>query len=553
MSSSYFMEDLYFGVFNEEVFRSFRLREPSARLEKLLNEYRTMLKTHDPDRFEKEGRLPSEMLDEMGRMGFFGINVPIIYGGLGFNLREYLEFIEEAVKLDLSTALVFMAHTSLAGKVLLLFADEAQKERYLRPAAIGRMILGFGLTEPDRGSDARNIETTAELSKEGTHYVLNGRKTYITNANYAQAFTIFAQMDPEKPGHMGVFIVHRDWEGVEVGADMPKMGLKASSTASIQLKDVRVPAENLVGKPGEGFKIAMTILNYGRLKLGAASAGLMDQSLEDMKKRAETRIQFGRPIKEFPLIQEKLVQARVRSFVCTAMNDFTAELLEKQPKLDLAVETSHCKLYGTTRAWDTLYDAQQVAGGAGYLSTQPYEKRLRDMRVATVFEGTTEIHSIYPPLFILRKFDHKMREQGKGFFSKALQLLKVAYRRAFRPSRFADRELRKAFRLARSNAKTLKKMLCLGALVHGKHIGERQFLLRRITRLSTATYGLFAVLARLSSQAEKDRIQDRDRVLLRYVMEEVKEEAKVNTRLFGNRKEKIHQSVVRELFSTTEE
>ena len=162
------------------------------------------------------------------------------------------------------------------------------------------MIFSYALTEPRIGSDAQHVETMAELSDDATHYVLNGQKTYITNANYAGGLTVFAQMDGKRPGFMGAFIVETSWDGVKIGKDMPKMGLKASSTAAIQLKDVRVPVENLLGKPGDGFRIAMAVLNYGRLGLGAASVGMMDQSLKDMMKRATTRIQFGVPIGDFP-------------------------------------------------------------------------------------------------------------------------------------------------------------------------------------------------------------------------------------------------------------
>jgi len=202
------------------------------------------------------------------------------------------------------------------------------------------------------------------------------------------------------------------------------MGLKASSTAPIQLKDVRVPVENLLGRPGDGFKIAMTILNYGRLALGAGAAGLMRRSLQDMVKRAASRKQFGVPINRFELIQEKMVRARVNGYVVEAMTEFTAAMLGQDPLAPVAIESSHCKLFGTNRAWDTLYDALQVAGGSGYLSTQPYEKRMRDFRVTTIFEGTTEIHSIYPALFTLRTLAKRIAAECPTTASRLKFLLK---------------------------------------------------------------------------------------------------------------------------------
>ena len=242
----------------------------------------------------------------------------------------------------------------------------------------------------------------------------------------------------------------------------------------------------------------MTVLNYGRLALGAASVGMMRKSLEDMGKRSSTRVQFGVPIRDFPLIQEKLARAKVNNFVSSAINDFTAALLEKNPKGNLAVETSHCKLFGTTRAWDTLYDAFQVAGGSAYLTTNPYEKRLRDFRVATVFEGTTEIHSIYPALTALRNLSKEVRQVGKKPSSRARFFLTNLFRRAEWPLELKDRTLNKASNLARANARTIRRLLLLGSAVYGEKALKKQFFLRRVTTLSLYLYGLLAVLARLA-------------------------------------------------------
>ena len=549
MSSLYFMEDLCLGSFNERLFRAFSPTEPSARVTSLISDYRNLMSGYDVGRFEKEERLPDELLKKLGALGLFGINIPEAHGGLGFTLREYLHFIEEAIKLDVSTALTFMSHTSLGVHVLMLFGDDRQKNRYLVPAATGHKIVAFGLTEPGGGSDARNLQTTAVPSPDGKHYILDGAKTYITNANYAGFITVFARMDPKKPGHMGVFIVETDWKGVELGENMPKMGLKASSTAFVRLDQVRVPVENRVGKPGDGFKIAMTILNYGRLKLGAAAVGLLDQSMKDMKKRAATRLQFGQPIQNFPLVQEKLVQARVRGFVSSAMNEFAAMILEEAPKFDLAIETSHCKLFGTTRVWDTLYDALQVAGASGYLSTQPYERRMRDMRAATLFEGTTEIHSIYPPLFMLRKLNKRWDAQKKNSISRMLYCLGAAFRRVRWPLRYKDEAMSKAAALAGANARTLKRMLFLGLLLYGKKLPQQQFFLRRWTTLSMYTYGLMAVLANMSARRSQGMQEQGDPELLLYFVEEAREVRKRNKRLLPDKKERLHKLLFRRIAS----
>jgi len=548
MSTESFLDGIYQGSFDGEVFRTFRTPKPGDKVRILLDSFRQLMEEYPPSQLEEEGRIPDKMLKEMGRIGLFGISIPELYGGLGFDLWEYLKTVEELTSVDLAVSLVSMAHLSIGVKGIVLFGTEEQKEKYLKPAATGEMIFSYALTEPHIGSDAQHIETKAELSPDGTHYILNGHKTYITNANYAGGLTVFAQMDPKRPGFMGAFIVETNREGVKIGKDMPKMGLKVSSTAAIQFKDVRVPVENLLGKPGDGFKIAMTILNYGRLGLGASSVGMMEQSIEDMKARSSSRIQFGVPIKDFPLVQEKMVTARVNSTIASAMNAFAGGLLEDDVLANVALETSHCKLFGTTRAWDTLYDALQVAGGAGYLATQPYEKRMRDFRVATVFEGTTEIHSIYPALFLMRKISKQMELLNAGRFSQLGFLLRNLFSRTRWPLKYKNKVMQKAAKLARANARTIRRMLFVGLLVYGKKAQEKEFFLRRITTLSLYLFGLLALLARLTSDHKAGRLRQEDLHVLHYFLEEAKEARDKNRRLFFSKKEALHDRIFRSLF-----
>jgi acyl-CoA dehydrogenase family member 9 len=548
MQSGSFLENIYIGSLDKAALDSFKIEKESERVRTIVEQFREILREYPPSTIESEGRIPDEMLRKMAESGLFGASIPEAYGGIGLSLWEYLKTIEEMVKVDISVALTSIAHLSIGTKGIVLFGNEFQKQKYLVPAASGKMIFSYALTEPRIGSDAQRIETHAVLSDDGTHYILNGQKTYITNANYAGGLTVFAQMDPAKPGFMGSFIVETSWDGVKIGKDMPKMGLKASSTASIQFKNVRVPVENLLGEPGEGFKIAMTILNYGRLGLGAASIGMMDQSLEDMKKRSSSRIQFQVPIKSFPLIQEKLVRARTHSFVSSAMDDFVVKLLDEAPLANVAIETSHCKLFGTTRAWDTLYNALQVAGGAGYIATQPYEKRMRDFRVATVFEGTTEIHSIYPPVFALRKIARSIRASKTNPASEILFLIKLLFKKTNWPLDFEEREMKKASKIAKANASSIKRMLSLGLILYGRKAFEKQFFLRRITNLSLYLFGLIAVLAKLTAEKKTGTLSKESLNLLRYFVEEAREARKENRRFFDSKKEALNGTVFEDLF-----
>jgi acyl-CoA dehydrogenase family protein 9 len=331
---------------------------------------------------------------------------------------------------------------------------------------------------------------------------------------------------------------------------MPKMGLKASSTAAIQFKDVKVPRENLLGRPGDGFKIAMVILNYGRMALGAASAGMMKQSLADMAQRSASRTQFGVSINQFELIQEKMVKAKVNGYVASAMTAFTAGMLESHPTALVAMESSHCKLFGTTRAWDAIYDALQVAGGSGYLSTQPYEKRMRDFRVTTIFEGTTEIHSIYPATFALRLLGKRIQAKTTGRLSQVVMLIKELFRRSNWPLAFNDQHLRRAARFARSSARRIRLMILAGSIIYGRSITQKQFLLRRITTLSLYLYGLIAVMAKIEAARKSGSAAAADIDVLNYFLEEARRSRKLNRRLFPIRQEQLHNKLAADLRET---
>lgn len=536
-----FLETLYLDRFDKARFQGFSFPEPDPRAEDVISRYRELIKNYPPAKLEKEGSIPEELMDGLKEIGLFGLNIPEEYGGVGLGLAGYLSVLRAIARTDMALALTPTAHLSIGLKGIILFGTEQQKRKYLTQAATGEMIFAYALTEPGTGSDAQHIQTTATLSEDGTHYILNGQKTYITNGGFAGGLTAFAQLDPEKPGFMGAFIIETAWGGVEVGNEIPKMGLKISSTTPISFKDVKVPVENLLGQPGDGFKIAMTILNYGRLGLGSASAGAMDQSLEDMFKRATTRKQFGMPIRDFELIQEKMVRTAVHSFASASMTAATAGLLEEDHTGPLAMESSHVKLYGTTRAWDTLDEALQTAGGSGYLATNPYEKRMRDFRVTTVFEGTSEIHSMYPALYLVRNLGKRLKGMGRA--SQFWYLVKHAYGSPGIVLNYSDPVMSRAVRMASELTRSVKKLVHMGVLKYGKGIVGREFLLRRITNLSMAGYSLLATVAAIDTMQKAGQdISDRLN-LLGYLTQEARETLKSQSRIVYNDLEKAHQKV----------
>jgi acyl-CoA dehydrogenase family protein 9 len=540
-----FLGNLYQGCFRPELFHPYARLPEEEKVQQFLRRFREAVQGYEPGQLEHLGAVPPELMARMGRSGIFGLTIPREYGGLAFNTGEYLRVIEELAAADMSLAIIPLAHLSIGLKGILLFGSQEQKRRYLPRAAAGELVFAYALTEPDTGSDAQHIRTSARLSEGGTAYLLEGTKTYITNANYAGAFTVFAQLDPQAPGSMGAFIVERGWEGVKVGTDMPKMGLAVSSTASIRFQQVRVPRENLIGEPGDGFRIAMTILNYGRLGLGASAAGLIARSLADMRRRAAGRRQFGVPIREFELVQEKLVQARAHGFAAAAMTYHTAALLDRDQLMNDMFESSHVKLYGTTRGWDTLNEALQTAGGSGYLTTLPYEKRLRDFRVTSVFEGTTEIHSIYPPLSLLRTLGEALRRK-RGPARLAL-FARFTRARALNPRRETNPGLREALRVAAGSERLFRRLLAAGLRRYGKTIASEEFFLRRMTHLSLSLFWLAAAVGFEKARHPDGPYPPEELEVIRYLAEEAREVQAREGRVERSPREEAHRRVMASL------
>lgn len=552
------MEKIYRGQFDPHLLQIGSPNIDEAKVARFVGRYSELLKEHLAAGKEADGVLPAQLIHKMAESGFFGLTVDAEYGGQGLKLCEYLKVVEEIARQDIPIAFTFLAHLSIGIKAIQLFGSPEQKQKYLPLAASGQMIFAFALTEPRIGSDAQHIETTATLSQDQSHYMLTGKKTYITNANYAGGMTVFAQMDPKQPGLIGAFIVETAWEGVQVGKEMPKMGLTSSSTAPVQFKQVRVPRQNLLGTPGEGFKIAMSVLNYGRLSLGASSASFMRLSTAEMLKRASSRIQFQVPIGDFQLIREKIVRARVGEAVSSAMNDLAAAALQDSPFLTTAVETSHCKLFGTTRAWETAYEALQTAGGAGYLKTLPYEKRMRDIRVTTVFEGTTEVHSIYPALWGMRMLTKSLKDSGRSVLSLAGDLVKLLLKGPKWPVLYENSILCQGLNEAKRCARATRVLLLSGILLYGKkiargQIADKEFLLRRITTLSLYTFGLLALLRQTDIKHKAGTVEAEDLILLQYFVAEAKTARKANGRLLDSRRERLVSALYQELSKSPSE
>ncbi|HEX7296312.1 MAG TPA: acyl-CoA dehydrogenase family protein, partial [Pyrinomonadaceae bacterium] len=373
--------------------------------------------------YAKDWPLTRELLLKAGELDLLRVDIPEAYGGLGLD-KVSSAYVGEQIGIIPSFAGSLGAHTTIGTLPIVYFGTESQKERYLPKLASGEMIGAYALTEPGSGSDALAASTKATLTEDGKYYVLNGQKMWITNGGFADLFTIFAKVDGEK---FTAFIVEREM-GVVSGREEPKLGLDGSSTTALVLDNVRVPVENVLGRVGEGHKVAFNILNLGRLKLGTRNIGSAKQALTRAIRYAVERRQFGRAIAEFGLIKQKLAEMAVRCYIGDAMVYRTLgdvdRTLEAIDQLDhdrvlkaiegYAVECSINKVW-TSEALATVVDESlQVFGGYGYSQEFPAERAYRDARITRIYEGTNEINRLIITTRVLRKGIQSQVELDRG-------------------------------------------------------------------------------------------------------------------------------------------
>ncbi|MCI4346296.1 MAG: acyl-CoA dehydrogenase family protein [Thermoplasmata archaeon] len=349
-------------------------------------------------------QFPAASVRRMQEEGYFGVPVPEAYGGLGLGKVGYCILLEELGRVDASHGSIVGAHTSLGTTPLLYFGTEAQKERWLRPAAKGEKLLAFSLTEPGSGSDSGSLNTRAERS--GDRFLLNGTKLYVTNGKEADTVVVLALTDPTLGPNGGVsaFLLDKGTPGFSVGRCEKKMGLHGTSTAELILEGVELGPEHLLGELGKGFSIAMTALDVGRVSLGAASLGALEAAAEGALRFAQERTQFGRPIVEYEAIQFKLADMAMHAqalrylvYNAAARQDRMGIEPAKWSRVERAAKTREAavvKCLASEWASAGIDEALQIHGGIGYIRGTPIERAYRDARIAQIFEGTNEIQRL---------------------------------------------------------------------------------------------------------------------------------------------------------------
>ena len=350
--------------------------------------------------WDQENRFPWEIVRKMAEQGWMGIPYPREYGGAGLDAICYAIAVEELSRVDGGCGVILSAHTSLGTWPIFAYGTEEQKRRYLVPLASGEKLGAFGLTEPNAGSDAGRTETTAVLA--GDHYLLNGEKIFITNGDEAEIYVIFAVTTPGI-GTKGIsaFIVEKGWEGFTFGDHYDKLGIRSSTTAQLLFHDVKVPKENLLGREGQGFPIAMAALDGGRVGIAAQALGIAQGAFDSAVEYAKERVQFDKPIAFHQGISFKIADMATK-LRCARLLVYSAAA-RKEAHEPYALEAAMAKQYASDIALEVTSDALQIYGGTGYLKGMDVERMYRDAKITTIYEGTNEIQRVVIAAHILGK------------------------------------------------------------------------------------------------------------------------------------------------------
>ena len=349
---------------------------------------------------DQQNEFPTDAVKKMGEKGWMGIPFPKEYGGMGLDQLSYAIAVEELARVDGGAGVILSAHTSLGAWPIFNFGTEDQKKKYLVPLAKGEKIGALGLTENNAGSDASGTETTAVL--EGDHYVLNGGKIFITNADKADIYVVTAVTAPDAGTHgISAFIVEKGWEGFTFGDHYDKMGIRSSSTAELIFNNVKIPKKNLLGKEGEGFRIVMQTLDGGRIGIASQALGISQGAYEAAAEYALERVQFGRPIAHQQVISFKLADMLTKIRASRLLIYSAADM--KEAHVPYGVESAMAKYYASDRALEVVNDALQIFGGNGFIKGFDVERFYRDAKITTIYEGTNEIQRVVVAASIVGK------------------------------------------------------------------------------------------------------------------------------------------------------
>ncbi len=473
----------------------------------------------DPKLIDRKADIPPEVIEGLAILGVLGMTAPIEFGGRGFSQMGYCRLLEVIGARCSSTAIFVNAHHSIGMRALLLFGTEDQKRKWLPDLVSGRKLAAFALTEPEAGSDAGNVQTSATPSADGTGFVLNGQKRYITNGAIAGMLTVMARTPV--PGSdataITAFLVTPDMRGFQVVEPrMEKMGIRGTATGRLAFRDMFVPRENILGPPGKGLKVGLTVLDFGRTTFGACCTGAAKTCLRLATDHAHARHQFGRPLAAFELVQKKLARMGAWTYGMEAMTTVTAGLIDRGLD-DYMLETAMLKVWSTERLWMIVNDAFQIHGGAAYFTDRPLERMLRDHRINQIGEGANEVLLSFIALMGMRGPGLRMKDVLNAlkrpwktpgtigrFFADAIR---VRYSIPLVPVQTP--ELKPAARRLGKLIRRLHTAVQSSLIRHREEVIDRQLVQERIAWLAMELFAAACALSKWDAELmRKDRTND---------------------------------------------
>jgi alkylation response protein AidB-like acyl-CoA dehydrogenase len=514
---------LFFGRYEPELARVYPNPDAGTRAETetFLQEVKAFLREQvDPDAIDREAWVPQPVMEGLVDLGVMTMSIPREYGGEGLSQHAYCRVMEEIGAVDASLGVLVNAHQSIGLKSLLLFGTPAQREEWLPRLVREKVLAAFALTEPNAGSDAGGIETRAVLNEAGTHYLLNGVKQWITNGGYAGLLTVMAKVpgtqDDRGRERITAFLVTPDMQGFEVVyPGLEKCGIRGTQTAVLAFHDMAVPVENIIGKPGHGLRVALTLLDYGRTTFGATCTGIAKRCLAESLAHCRTRRQFGKPLIEFGLVKEKLARMAATTYAMESATHLTAGLIDSGAD-DYKLETAILKVYAGDGLWEIINDTIQLFGGRAYFKDLPYERMMRDARINLIGEGANDV---------LRTFIGLVGMRDVGFALKdVLDAAKAPVAGFGKLTDFAKRHLpgRDAVHVPVQHlevseiARSLEELIReFGHAVEGLLMRHREAVLdnqhhqARIANAAIDLYHLLAVVVRLDSAPAADPAERR--------------------------------------------
>ena len=513
---SSFAKSLFLGEIHEELVFPYPKPDPAEqdKVRLLVQSAREFGESYDQYEVEERGWVGDDRIRELGERGLMGLYVPEEYGGAGLSQTGYCRVFEQFAQTDATLSVVLGVHQSIGMKGIVIFGSDEQKERFLPDLASGRKLAAFALTEPEAGSDAYHLTSRAVEQADGS-WVLNGEKRYIGNGGTGSVFVTFARAEVGGKDRHIALIVEKGMKGFEIGERYDTMGLRGNDLRRLRFNEVRVPRENVLGEPGEGFHIAMHILNNGRLSLGTGSVGAAKWLLDEAIRHVKERRQFGRRLADFELVQEKIGWMVSYLFGLESMCYLTTGLVDKGVP-DYSLESAICKVSGTEFLGYQANRALQLKGGAGYMRDQPYEKVLRDIRIFPIFEGANDVMREFIALTGIRPLGEKLSDLGDIDLSDPIGTLGVLaeyaagrIQREIRPDRItrAHEDLKP---LAESVGEQVKRLrgVCETLLRRErKAIVERQFQHKRLADAVSDLYAQVAVLSRVTSILEEQGVE----------------------------------------------